>query len=273
MPPRPKENARLEGLIVALVVLAAVPAAAWLGQERLIFFPQPLAGEPRMPAGTRDLALVAGDGTRLAGHFVPGPAQRSPVLLCFGGNAEEISGTLADPRWPVGYARAGVNYRGYGASEGRPGEAALMADAALVYDAVAARSDVDPGRIVVVGRSLGSAVAARLAADRPVAAAILISPYDSLVEVGRGHYPWLPVSWLLRHRFDARTAAARARSPLLAIVAADDAIIPPARSRALVAAWGGPTSVVVLAGRDHNDIEGDAGYWAAIERFLGAITR
>ena len=241
----------MEGLIVALVVLAAVPAAAWLGQERLIFFPQPLAGEPRMPAGTRDLALVAGDGTRLAGHFVPGPAQRSPVLLYFGGNAEEISGTLADPRWPVGYARAGVNYRGYGASEGRPGEAALMADAALVYDAVAAR----------------------LAADRPVAAAILISPYDSLVEVGRGHYPWLPVSWLLRHRFDARTAAARARSPLLAIVAADDAIIPPARSQALVAAWGGPTSVVVLAGRDHNDIEGDAGYWAAIERFLGAITR
>ncbi|MBN8479352.1 MAG: hypothetical protein J0L91_10330, partial [Burkholderiales bacterium] len=52
-----------------------------------------------------------------------------------------------------------------------------------------------------------------------------------------------------------------------------DAIIPPARSQALVAAWGGPTSVVVLAGRDHNDIEGDAGYWAAIERFLGAITR
>lgn len=272
MPSLSPGRTRLEGLIVALVLLAVVPAVAWLGQDRLVFFPRPLS-DATMPAGTRELALVAGDGARLAGYYVPGPSNRSPVLLYFGGNAEEISGTLADRRWPAGFARAGVNYRGYGASEGRPGEAALMADAAFVYDALAVRPDVDPARILVVGRSLGSGIAARLAADRPVAAAILISPYDSLVEVGRGHYPWLPVSWLLRHRFDARPSAARAGAPLLTIVGADDAIIPPARSKALHDAWRGPRSWVALAGRDHNDLPDDAGFWSAIARFTAEHAR
>ncbi len=260
----------MEWWLLVAAVLVAVPAAAWLGQERLIFFPQPLAGTSHLPASAQPLEIRAADGTRLAGFIVPADRRPAPVLLFFGGNAEEISWTLADARWPAGFARAGVNYRGYGTSEGKPAEAPLAEDAKAIFDAVAARDDVDASRIVVVGRSLGTGIAARLAAERPVAAAILVSPYDSLVEVGKAHYPWLPVGWLLRHRFDAASYAKQATVPMLAIAGGADAIVPPARSRALYDAWAGPKSWVVLDGQGHNDLGGPA-FWAAIRRFVDAL--
>lgn len=263
----------METWLLIAAVLVAVPAAAWFGQEKLIFFPQPLAGTSHLPQGTQAVDLRAADGTKLAGFFVPAGTLRAPVLLYFGGNAEEISWTLADPRWPAGYARAGVNYRGYGQSDGSPGEAPLVDDAKLAFDAIAARPDVDPSRIVVVGRSLGTGIAARLAVERPVAAAILISPYDSLVEVAKAHYPWLPVSWLLRHRFDAASYAKRASVPLLAIVAAADNIVHVPRSRALYDAWAGPKRWVALDGRDHNDLAVDAGFWSAVAGFVGTLDK
>ncbi|HEX4883010.1 MAG TPA: alpha/beta hydrolase [Casimicrobiaceae bacterium] len=256
--------------LLVVAVIAAVPAAAWLGQERLIFFPQPLAGTSHLPDRVEPLDVRAADGTKLAGFFVPASATPAPVLLFFGGNAEEISWTLADARWPPGFARAGVNYRGYGASEGSPAEAPLAEDAKAVFDAIARRPDVDPARIVVVGRSLGTGVAARLAAERPVRAAILVSPYDSLVEVGKAHYPWLPVRWLLKHRFDAASYARQANVPLLAIVGTADAVVHVPRSRALFDAWSGPKTWVAIEGGNHNDLNGDPAFWAAVERFASA---
>lgn len=261
----------METLLLVLAVLLAVPAAAWLGQEKLIFFPQPHAGTSHLPATTRPLDVVAADGTRLAGFLVPAAVPGAPALLIFGGNAEEISWTLADERWPAGFARAGVNYRGYGRSEGKPGEAELVADAKAVFDALVARPEVDPARIVVVGRSLGTGIAARLAVERPVAGAILVSPFDSLAAVGRTHYPWLPVGWLLRHRFDAATWARQTSVPMLAIVGGADAIIPAERSRALHDAWAGPRSWVVVPGRGHNDLAEDAAFWEAVARFAGGL--
>ena len=119
----------------------------------------------------------------------------------------------------------------------------MVADALAIHDAVAARPDADARRIVVFGRSLGTGVAIRLAAERPVSGAILASPYDSLVELGRTHFPLLPVAWLLRHRFDVLAQARQLDIPLLAIVAADDAIIPQQRSQRALRGVGGAQAV------------------------------
>ncbi len=195
----------------------------------------------------------------------------APTLLFFGGNAEEVSHTLADPRWPRDWSIVAINYRGYGTSEGSPGERALAADALSIYDAVAGREDVDRDRIVVFGRSLGTALAARVAAERPVAAVVLVSPFDSLAAIGTHHYPWLPVSLLLRHRFDARADATRIQAPMLAIVAGSDTIIPVERSRALYDAWAGPKSWQVVPGSDHNTLGATAEFWNGIARFLARL--
>jgi len=261
----------VEWLVAFAAILIGLPAAAWFGQEKLIFFPQPGTGTSHLPAGTERLEVTARDGARLAGFLVPRGARPAPALLYFGGNAEEISWSLADARWPRGWTVAGVNYRGYGTSEGRPGERELQDDGLRVFDALAARPDVDARRIVVVGRSLGTGVAVHVAAARPVAAAILISPFDSLVAVGRMHYPWLPVDWLLRHRFDSAALAASAGVPMLTIVAAADGIIPPARSRALFDAWAGPKKWVAIPGAGHNDLGSTPAFWEPIATFIEGL--
>lgn len=261
----------VEWLLVVVALIVGIPAAAWLSQERMIFFPQPLTDTTHLPAHAKPLEIVAADGTRLAGFQMAGSEHPAPVILYFGGNAEEISWTLADARWPRAWSVAGLNYRGYGRSEGRPGEQALVADGVALFDAMAARADVDARRIVVVGRSLGTGVAARVAAERPVAGAVLISPYDSLVEVGRGHYPWLPVSWLLRHRFDSLSAIKEARVPLLTIVGTADGIVPVSRSRVLHEAWPGPKQWVAIQGAGHNNLSMSAEFWESIGRFFESL--
>ena len=259
----------MEWLLLVVAILLGVPAAAWLAQDRLVFYPQPLGSTAHLPADATPLEVVAADGTRLRGWIRGADHAPASAVLYFGGNAEEVSWTLADRRWPRGWAIVAVNYRGYGRSEGAPGESVLVSDALAVHDAVAARPDVDARRIVAFGRSLGTGVAVKLAAARPVTGAILASPYDSLVEVGRAHFPLLPVGWLLRHRFDAIATARRLNVPLLAIVAADDAIIPRARSQALYDAWSGPKAWLAVPATDHNTLSAPDAFWVAVAAFLG----
>jgi pimeloyl-ACP methyl ester carboxylesterase len=258
----------MEWLLVLAVIVIGVPAAAWLAQDSLIFFPQPLTSTAHLPPHAAPLVVSAADGTRLAGWIAHGTARPAPTVIYFGGNAEEVSHTLAEPRWPREWSIVAVNYRGYGESQGKPAERELAGDALAIYDAIAARDDVDPKRIVVFGRSLGTALATHVAAARPVPGVILVSPYDSLSAVGRHHYPFLPVSILLKHRFDADADARRCRMPMLTIVASSDSIIPAARSRALYDAWAGPKAWHVVSGSDHNSLGVTSEFWTSVGNFL-----
>ncbi len=261
----------MDWFVFLAAIVLCVPLAAWLAQDKLLFFPQPVGSTAPRQANAAPLEITVGDRIRLRGWIMRGTARPAPTVLYFGGNAEEVSWTLSDARWPREWTIVGLNYRGYGASEGKPGEAALKADALAIYEAVSRRDDVDPGRIVVFGRSLGTAVAVHLAAERPqIAAAVLVSPYDSMVAIGKLHYPWLPVNLLLRHRFVAMDDAVRSHMPLLVIVGDHDAIIPPQRSRALYEAWSGAKQWLAVTGAGHNDLGNDEEFWSAIGSFLAA---
>ena len=255
-------------LIAAIVVAAAIGGLVWWLQERLIFFPQPLGSTAHLPARAVPLELIASDGVKLRGFMLPAARTPAPVVLYFGGNAEEASWILGERRWTGEWTVVAVNYRGYGASEGTPSEPALTADAVTLFDALVQRRDVDTSNIITFGRSLGTAVAVHVAAERPVRGVILASPFDSLTAVGRLHYPWLPVSLLLRHRFDAGALAARTRMPLLVIVGERDSIVPPARSRAFFDAWAGPKRWLSIPSANHNDLATYDAFWNAIDSFL-----
>ncbi len=148
-------------LKIAAAVALGVPLAVYLLQDKLIFHP-PLVAQ-RAPSAA-DVYLQAADGTRLhALHVKAGPS--APLVLYFGGNAEDVSWMLEEiPRRGSAASWLLVDYRGYGESGGRPSEASLAADALAWYDHVA------PGaaRVYVLGRSLGSGVAVQLAASRRV---------------------------------------------------------------------------------------------------------
>jgi uncharacterized protein len=258
-------------LIVGAVLLVGVPATMYLAQDSLLFLPQPLVGSPRVARPVEALAFEREEGVKVRGWFVKA-ADRAPLAIYYGGNAEELSWQMTEP-WPADWSLALVNYRGYGESDGKPSEAALFGDALAVFDALARRPDVDASRIVLVGRSLGSGVAAYVAAERPIAAVVLISPYDSMTAIARRHYPWLPVGLLLKHPFDSASRAPHIRAPLLAIAGDADRIIPPSHSRRLVEAWAGPKRLVELRDADHNDLSGAPQFWPTIDGFLSEVRK
>ncbi|HYT47932.1 MAG TPA: alpha/beta hydrolase, partial [Burkholderiales bacterium] len=224
---------------IALAVAIGVPLLAWLFQERMIFFPRPVESRPTPRPNVEDVALAAADGVKLRGWLVRGAGTTAPLVIYFGGNAEEVSWLTEVADQFSGWSLLLVNFRGYGESEGKPGEKELLQDGLAIYDYVKRRPDVIPERIVAMGRSLGSGVAVHLAAHRPLRGVILVSPYDSIVEVAKRHYPFLPVSLLLRHRFDSLALAPQVDAPLLCLVATEDRVVPIPHSRALFEAWRG----------------------------------
>ena len=264
-------------LFTALAAFAALCALLYLVQERLIFLPRSLSESTRHALravpGVIEIEARAADGTRLHGWLRHGAeeAARPGLVVYFGGNAEEVSGQVLDADALAPWSLAAFNYRGYGLSEGRPSEAALVADALVAYDRFAVREDVDPARIVVFGRSLGGGVAVQLAAARSVRGVVLVSPFDSLKSVGRRHYPFVPVSLLLRHPFDSVARAPDIEAPLLVLAGERDRIVPSTHSKRLFDAWRGPKRWVLLPGADHNGIHLHPGYWPAIREFLGSL--
>ncbi|MCD9030316.1 alpha/beta hydrolase [Luteimonas sp. Y-2-2-4F] len=252
----------------AALWLLAVAAALYLAlcllmfsqQRRLIYYPQFTRADP---AGT-DFALDRGDAV-LRG-WIANPGASDPVLY-FGGNAERVEDNReAFAAWLPARIVYLPAHRGYGASDGEPGQAALFADALALYDFVRARH---PGqRISVIGRSLGSGVAAHLAAQRPVDRLVLITPFDSLGAVAAGHYPWLPVRLLLRDRYDSAAQLRGYRGPLLVLRAGRDEVVPPARTDALLAGLGRDAEVVAIDRADHNDVHTASEYGQALARFL-----
>jgi hypothetical protein len=227
--------------------------------------------KPAAPPGWRieDVAITTPDGARLAGLIALPPVANPPLVIYFGGNAEEATGYASEAAQTYGQRAAlFVNYRGYGASTGRPGEAALVSDGARIYDWALHRTDVDITRIALHGRSLGTGVAVQVAAARPARCIILTSPFSSTVDVAKEFYPWLPVGLLLRHRFDSGLRAPQLKIPALILSGSADTIVRPHHSDKLASLWGGPVERVKLDGFGHNDIDLHPGYAKAIHAFL-----
>jgi pimeloyl-ACP methyl ester carboxylesterase len=272
----------------AALSLLTITAGSFVGlsmllyfvQERLIFFRQPLdAGQrdsvlQRFP-NVEEVNFVAEDGTRLHGFLSRPPivaGTKFPLIIYFGGNGEEASWLLEESERPQNWAWLVVNYRGYGWSGGSPAEKRIVADARRIYDWALLRSDVDTSRIVAFGRSLGSGVAVQLATERVLAGLVLATPFDSLENVARRHYPLAPVSLLLRHRFDSLALAPRIGVPMICIVAERDSIIPAEHARRLFAAWHGEKQLVTVAHAGHNDVSGSPEFWREIGNFLSGIS-
>jgi pimeloyl-ACP methyl ester carboxylesterase len=156
--------------------------------------------------------------------------------------------------------------------QGQSGREGDGADARRIHDWTRSRSDVEHSRIVAFGRSLGSGVAVRLASERPLAGMVLATPFDSLESVAKRHYPFAPVSMLLRHRFDSLDLAPRIGVPMLCIVAERDSIIPAEHAHRLHAAWKGDKRLVSIANAGHNDVSASPAFWREIGQFLSRIS-
>jgi hypothetical protein len=264
-PPEPGRR-QLARAALALGLMAVLPAC-----EELVYYPVPITSAQDAAIRARHpqaqpLEIAAADGVALRGWLLPGSRPDHPLVLYFGGNAEEVSWLLDHPDAFAGWDVALVNYRGYGRSDGRPREPDLLADAVAVYDHLVPAGT--PRRVALVGRSLGAAVATHVASRRPATCVVLVAPFDSAGAVGRDAVPFLPVSWLIGGVYDAAPLAPSIRAPLRVIVASHDAIVRRERSQRLFDAWGGSKEWVTIEGAGHNDIQAHRSYWNAIQAFL-----
>jgi pimeloyl-ACP methyl ester carboxylesterase len=268
--------------LLALVILALLAGCSLLLEpleQEFLFRNRPVSAERYAAILARDpyaeeVRLTVDDGVKLHGilkRAATRPGERYPLVVVFGGVARETSWMASWGEKPPAWGWLMVNYRGYGLSEGRPTERALLDDARAVYDWAARRPDVDPRRIVVLGRSLGSYVAVALAAQRPVRGLILATPFDSLEAIAGRRYPMLPAGLILNGRYDSAVLAPRIAAPALFVLAEEDDVTPIAHGEALAKVWGGPKNVVTLHGAGHRGLEWQAGYWSAIGEFLGRI--
>src|SRR5258706_476896 len=252
-------------LILGLAgVYLAVLVALWALQER-ITFPAPRAALPDPQAvlgyGER-IELVMRDGTRLAGWFLAAEdgggrrksASTSAALLWFYGNGETIGAiwpVIRDFR-PPNAALLVVDYPGYGASGGRASEAGMYEAGALAYQTLASRPGVDPRRIYVYGRSLGTAVATRTAADLPAAGLILESPFTSAREMAARTYRIFPL-FLVRLRLNNLETITRVHCPVLVFHGTADRLVPMDMGRRVAEAAPGPKEFVMIEGAGHNE--------------------
>jgi len=252
----------MKSVLMSLVGLAALVylglcVLLWLGQRQMLFLSQ----GTQVAIAQTDFALSR-EGVTLRGWRIhPG---QSRALIYFGGNAESVQ--LQRERFAGWFPQHTIYllaYRGYGASEGSPDEAALKADALALYDTVAPEHQ----QIDVIGRSVGSGVALHLAARRAVAHLALITPYDSLVEVAAQHYSWVPVRLLMSQRFEALPDAARVTAPTLLLIARLDEVIAPARAQVLAKAFA-QTPQVQWLDTDHNTVEMDANFPLSLRQFM-----
>ena len=174
------------------------------------------------------------------------------ALIYFGGNAQDVAASLDRyEEWFPHHSIYMVHYRGYGGSTGFPTEQHLYADALAVYEHVKRQHE----NITILGRSLGSALAIRVASFNPVDRLILVTPFDSIKNVAAQAYPFLPVGLILKDRFETLEDASKVQSPTLLIGASEDNIVRPERTVALMNAMNDDfTELVWIESAGHNTI-------------------
>jgi fermentation-respiration switch protein FrsA (DUF1100 family) len=248
-------------ILLAVLAVAAlfVLWVRWM-EPRMLYYPMRALETTPARLGWRfeDVRLTAADGTRLHGWLVPangdsGALHPRLTVLLLHGNAGNIShrlDKLAILR-DLGVDVLILDYRGYGESEGRPDEAGTYLDARAGYEHLVRTRGLDPRAIVLFGESLGSAVAAHLAAEAEVGGVVLEESFTSLAEVAQGMFPFLPVRWVIRNRYDTLDRIGRVRAPVLILHSRDDEYFPFRHAERLAGAAREPTVVELRGG--HND--------------------
>ena len=244
---------------VAVVGYVAICVMMYVSQRSLIYYPQPRAvTAPEstliMPVDSAEVVVTV--------RRLEGPR----AIIYFGGNAEDVSQNLAtfSNAFPD-QALYLMHYRGYGGSAGQPTEKDNVADGIALFKQVRSlHTD-----IAIVGRSLGSSVAVQVASQVEASRLVLITPFDSIVELGAQLYPLLPVRLLAKDRYESSAFARQIKIPTTIIMAEHDGIIPRASTEKLLSRFGpGVARMTVIEGVGHNDLGWDKRYGEALQAAL-----
>ena len=269
-------NGNIAGsLAVVLLGLIALNGWMYLQQAAMTFYPDRLLGATPASWGLEyeDVALSTEDGVSLHGWYIPRRGS-DRVLLFFHGNAGNISHRGESIAI---FHRLGLNvlifdYRGYGQSEGRPSESGLYRDASAAWRYLIEERGLDGQDIILFGRSLGGAVAARLASQQRAGGVILESTFSSARDVAASLFPVLSRLVVMRYGFDTAAYLGAVHYPVLVLHSAEDDIIPYRLGEKVYAAANEPKVFVAMRG-DHNGgfLHSQPSYERELEHFIGSL--
>ncbi|OGT78248.1 MAG: lysophospholipase [Gammaproteobacteria bacterium RIFCSPLOWO2_02_FULL_56_15] len=266
-----------------LLSLTFIIVASWLGivllayffQSHLIYYPEKeLVFEPGdIGLDFEEVWLETGDELTIHGWYVPHPAPRATVLFLHG-NAGNISHRLDTLRllYDLGLAALIIDYRGYGNSEGRPTEQGTYLDADAAWTYLTETRGVQAGEIIVMGRSLGAAIAISLAEQNSPGLLVVESAFTSIADLAEKLYPILPVRWIIRIHYPSIDRISNVRCPVLIVHSPEDEIIPFEFGEALFDRARPPKQFLRIRG-DHNDgfmLSGDS-YRQGLDEFITRI--
>lgn len=267
---------RLLNRILVLVAVVYFGLMLWLyiAQHDMVFLPGlPTRDIERTPASLglafEDLVLHTPDREQLHGWYIPHPQSRHVVLFLHGnaGNISHRLDTISRLR-ELGVSILLFDYRGFGQSSGEVTEQGTYIDARSAWNYLHRELGYSERQIIVHGRSLGGAVAAELATRVRPAAVILESTFTSIPHIGAEVYPWLPVDWLARIRYDSLARIGHIRAPLLIMHSPQDELIPYAHGQALYEAARAPRQFVPLRADHNNGFRYTTEYVPALRKFL-----
>jgi fermentation-respiration switch protein FrsA (DUF1100 family) len=245
--------------------LARLAACVYLGvlivllalENKLVYHPTRASEDWAPPPApeVQDVELTSADGTAIHAWWWPNPVAQGAVFYCHGnaGNLSNRGPILARIRQALGESVLIFDYPGYGKSGGDVGEQGCYGAADAAYDWLVQDRGIDPERIIIWGGSLGGGIAVDLASRKKHRALVLAKTFTSAPDVARNIYPWLPVRWLMRNRFDNLGKIDKCRGPVFMAHGTADRLIPFALGKRLFDAANEPKELFAVEGGDHND--------------------
>lgn len=226
-------------------------------QRSLIYFPTGYAPKPE-EVGVPEMSVVkvqTEDGLTLKAWYRPPNQPEMPTVVYFHGNAGNIGhrAFIVRPFLNEGFGVLLLTYRGYSGNPGRPTEQGVYSDARAAIQFLK-QQGVPSQSTVLIGNSIGSAVAVQMATEYGIAAIVLQAPFTSLGDVGQWHYPFFPVKWFTKDKFDSLSKAKKVHVPVLIIHGKSDRIIPPVFSQRLFEEFSEPKQLHHIPNKGHNDL-------------------
>jgi fermentation-respiration switch protein FrsA (DUF1100 family) len=234
------------GVIVVLLAL----------ENALVYFPAgPNDWQPPPSPIVENVELTSADGTAIHGWWLPRKDSRQALLYLHGnaGNLSWRGQAISQLSEQLGVSVLIIDYPGYGKSGGKPSEAGCLAAADAAYAWLTEKRNIPGDQLLIFGASLGGGVAVDLASRKPHRALILVKTFTSMPDVGQGMYPWLPVQWLMRNRYDSLAKIDKCRQPIFIAHGTADRLIPFSHGEKLYQAAHEPKCFLRMEGADHND--------------------
>ena len=263
---------RMTGFFGSVVVVYGLLVGSLFWFQRSLLYVPP-GDRPDIAAaaitGLQAVAIESEDGLDLTHWYRPPATSGGPVVVLFHGNAGHIGDRAAKyrPLFEAGFGVFLAEYRGYGGNPGSPTEEDLTADGHSVLTFLAGQG-VAPERTVVYGESLGTGLAVKMAADRPVAGLVLEAPPGSIAEVAQAHYWYVPAKWLIWDKWNVIDLLDRVDAPLLLLHGDADRTVPVRFGRRVYEAATGEKAAVFVPGGGHVDLYDHPGVTERVIDFI-----